>query len=190
MAACAGQPVPPQSTADSRSLGKPNAPVVMLEFSDLQCPYCARFALDTFPALRRRYIDTGKVRFETHDMPLPFHAYAVPAAIAARCGGRQGRFWEYREALFRAQQQLDGAPYDAIAAALGLDVERFKACRADPAVAEEVRTDETQAASRGVSSTPTLMVGRMVKGELVGEVIVGAQPLEVFVKRIDELLKQ
>ncbi len=162
----------------------------MIEFSDLQCPYCARFALETFPVLRRRYVDTGKLRFESHDLPLDFHPYAVPAAIAARCAGRQGRFWDYRDAVFRAQSQLAGAPYDAIAAALGLDLARFTACRSEPGVAAEVRADAALAASKGVSSTPTLVVGRVVKGEMAGEAIVGAKPLEVFEQKLDELLKR
>ena len=79
---------------------------MIIEFTDLQCPYCARFARDTWPQLRERYIDTGKVRFATRDLPLPFHEFALPAAVASRCAGRQGKFWEYREALFRDQSLL------------------------------------------------------------------------------------
>jgi len=66
--------------------------MAMIEFGDLPCPYGARFTSATFPELRRRYVDTGKLRFESLDLPLPFHPYAVPAAIAARHAGEQGRF--------------------------------------------------------------------------------------------------
>src|SRR5262245_34849793 len=63
--------------ADYRTLGPADAPLTIVEFTDLQCPYCARFASETFPELRARYIDTGKVRFTTRDLPLPMHEYAV-----------------------------------------------------------------------------------------------------------------
>ncbi|MGL4809572.1 MAG: thioredoxin domain-containing protein, partial [Giesbergeria sp.] len=74
-------------TADERILGSSAAQVMIIEFTDLQCPYCARFANTTWPRLRQDYVETGKVRFATRDLPLPFHAFALPAAIAARCAG-------------------------------------------------------------------------------------------------------
>src|SRR5262249_18699559 len=72
-----------------RALGDEGAPVRIVESTALQCPYCARFAREPFPVLRERYIDTGKVRFESADLPLSMHPYAIPAAIAARCAGEQ-----------------------------------------------------------------------------------------------------
>ena len=100
--------------------------MTIIEFTDLQCPYCARFALETWPILRARYVETGKVHFVARDLPLSFHEFALPAAVAARCAGEQGRFWEYREALFRGQSKLATAPYDEIARRFGLDVARFR----------------------------------------------------------------
>jgi protein-disulfide isomerase len=101
------------TTADSsdyKILGRADAPLTIIEFTDLQCPYCANFALQTFPALRERYIDKGLVRFASRDLPLTMHAHAIPAAVAARCAGEQGRYWEYREALFRGQSRRADAP--------------------------------------------------------------------------------
>jgi protein-disulfide isomerase len=186
--------VPPATTTaaqpDPRMLGAADAPVMIIEFTDLQCPYCARFARDTWPQLRERYVDTGKVRFATRDLPLQFHAFALPAAVAARCAGQQGKFWEYREALFRDQSRLGQGRYAELAAAFGLDTARFETCRADPAVTQAVHADTTLARSSGISSTPSFVIGRVVNGEFEGEVIAGAQPFEVFQQRLDSLLQQ
>jgi len=186
--------VPPATTTapqvDQRILGSADAPVMIVEFTDLQCPYCARFARDTWPRLRERYVDTGKVRFATRDLPLSFHAFALPAAVAARCAGQQGKFWEYREALFLDQSLLGQDRYAELAGRLGMDTARFETCRVDPTVAQAVRADATLAASSGISSTPSFVIGRVVNGEFEGEVIAGAQPFEVFQQRLDSLLQQ
>ena len=174
---------------DPRVLGSDTAPVTIIEFTDLQCPYCARFALGTWPALRERYVDTGKVRFASRDLPLPMHTQAVPAAVAARCAGEQGRFFEYREALFRGQSQLEQAPYDALALRMELDVERFAACRSNRAVAEAVKKDAALAAANGINATPTFVIGREAGGEFTGEVIEGAPSLEELGARIEALLQ-
>ena len=190
----AEQPAVPSPTTapqvDQRILGSADAPVMIIEFTDLQCPYCARFARDTWPQLRERYVDTGKVRFATRDLPLPFHEFALPAAVASRCAGQQGKFWEYREALFRDQSRLGQAPYAELAATFGLDATRFEACRADPKVEQEVRADMKLAASSGISATPSFVIGRVVNGAFEGEVIAGAQSFAVFQQRLDSLLLQ
>jgi len=178
------------SAADQRILGPAEASVMIIEFTDLQCPYCARFARDTWPLLRERYVDTGKVRFATRDLPLPLHAFALPAAVAARCAGQQGKFWEYREALFRDQSLLSQARYAELAGGFGLDSARFESCRADPAVQAAVRADAALAASSGITSTPSFVIGRVVNGEFEGEVLSGAKPFEVFQQRLDSLLQQ
>ncbi|RPI15862.1 MAG: DsbA family protein [Lysobacterales bacterium] len=185
--------VAPQAAAGTTAvqfnvLGRADAPVTIIEFTDLQCPYCARHAVQTFPELRRRYIETGKVRYTSRDMPLPFHAFAAPAAVANRCAGEQGRFWEFREAVFAAQSELGQAPYARIAAELGLDGERFEACRGDPRQAAAVRADLELARRHGITSTPSFVIGRLVDGEFVGEMISGAKPYAEFAARIEALL--
>jgi len=178
------------SPADPRTLGSAEAQVMIIEFTDLQCPYCARFARDTWPLLRERYVDTGKVRFATRDLPLPLHEFALPAAVAARCAGQQGKFWEYREALFRDQSLLSQGRYAELAGEFGLDRTRFESCRADPAVLAAVRADAALAASSGIGSTPSFVIGRVVNGEFEGELMSGAKPFEVFQQRLDSLLQQ
>ena len=170
-------------------LGREDAPVTIIEFTDLQCPYCARFATQTFPELRRHYIDTGKVRYASRDLPLPSHAYAVTAAVAARCAGEQGRFWEFREALFAAQSTLGPGTYAELAGKLGLDAEKFAACRKDGRQAANVRADLALARANGITATPSLIVGRLVDGEFLGETIEGAKPYAVLAAKIDALLE-
>lgn len=195
LAGCASAPAEPAAGAATAAppapfnvLGREDAPVTIIEFTDLQCPYCARFARETFPQLKRDYVDTGRVRYTSRDLPLPFHAYALPAAVAARCAGEQGRFWEYREALFESQRSLGGEPYVRLAEQLGLDVGRLEACRSDGRQEAILREELELATRNGIRSTPSFVIGRVVNGEFQGEVLVGAKPYDVFKARLDALL--
>ena len=195
-AGCAAAPTPPdgETEADAAAaapfneLGSLDAQVLIIEFSDLQCSFCARHASQTLPELRRNYIDTGKIRYAARDLPLPMHRYAVPAAVAARCAGEQGKFWEMRQAIYLARGRLDQEPYAEMAGELGLDVERLEACRRDGRQLEKVRADAALAAAEGIASTPAFVIGRIVGEEFHGETIVGAKPYAVFAAKIDSLL--
>jgi protein-disulfide isomerase len=197
LAGCASSPAGPAGGSPSAAepapaqfnvMGREDAPVTIIEFTDLQCPYCARHAARTFPLLKRDYVDTGKLRYASRDLPLPFHSFALPAAVASRCAGEQGRFWEYRDALFAAQGTLGTEPYGRIAGELGLDVARLEACRSDGRQEAAVRADLALAAQYGIRSTPTFVIGRVVDGEFQGEVVSGAQPYEFFEAKLDALL--
>jgi len=195
-AGCAAAPTPRdgETEADAAAaapfneLGSRDAQVLIIEFSDLQCSFCARHASQTFPELRRNYIDTGKIRYAARDLPLPMHRHAVPAAVAARCAGEQGKFWEMRQAIYLARGRLDQEPYADMAGALGLDVERLEACRRDGRQLAKVRADAALAAAEGLSSTPSFVIGRIVGEEFRGETLVGAKPYAVFAAKIDALL--
>lgn len=176
------------SDAPFNELGRADAPITVIEFSDLECPFCARFALQTFPEFRRNYVDTGKVRYAARDLPLAFHRFALPAAVAVRCAGEQGRFWEYRAALFAEQARLPSQPYDALATQLGLDLATFDACQADGQQAAAVRADARLAQSHGITSTPSFVVGRLVDGEFHAETFSGAESYAQFAARVDALL--
>ena len=169
-------------------LGPADAPLTVIEFTDLQCPYCARFAIETFPRLRREYIDTGKLRYVSLDLPLRMHPQALPAAVASRCAGEQGRYWEYRAALFAARDELPNEPYERIAGKLGLDVGKLTACRRDPRQARAVRADLRRAEMNGIDGTPTFIIGREVNGRFEAEQVSGAVSFEVFAAKIEELL--
>lgn len=169
-------------------LGREDAPVTIVEFSDLQCPYCAQYALQTFPRIKRTYIDTGKVHYAAISFPLPMHAHAFPAAVAARCAGEQGKFWQYRDAVFADQARLPLDPFDALAQTLGLDLARFKSCRRDIRQDAAVREDLAMARHDGITSTPSFMIGRVVDGELRADTISGAKTFEELSERIEALL--
>src|SRR3989337_3931330 len=84
------------SLSDDPVMGDPNAPVTIVEFSDFQCPFCARFFTDTLPLIEKNYIETGKVKFVYRDFPIPsIHQNAIPAALAAECADDQGMLWGY-----------------------------------------------------------------------------------------------
>jgi len=170
-------------------LGRPDAPLTMVEFTDLQCPFCNRFALQTFDQLKKDYIDTGKMRFISRDFPLDFHPQAMPAARAARCAGDQGRFWELRTALVRNAEKLSPAFISATAAGLSLDMKAFDACVAAGSYDSAIQKDMAEAASVEVSGTPTFFVGKTAADGFEGTRIVGAQPYAVFQARIESLLK-
>jgi len=152
-------------------LGDADAPVVIVEFSDFQCPHCADFHTNTFPALRSLYGERVRWYFVNRYFTQP-HPHAKAAAIAAECANRQGKFWEYADGVFRRQEELGPDVLDQIAGQLGLDRAAFDQCRADPAVAAEVASDQAEGERLGVDGTPTFFVN--------GVRIVGAQPLGVF----------
>jgi len=173
--------------APFNELGRADAPVTIVEFSDLQCPHCARHAAQVLPELRRHYVDTGKLRYVARDLPLPMHAQAFQAAVVARCAGEQGRFWEVREALSMARMRLGEETYATLAREFGSTPRASR-----PAVV-------TRAGRRGprrhgrcrqarIRSTPTFVISRTVEAELQGEIVTGSKDYATFARRMDALL--
>src|SRR3954465_331160 len=91
------------------AMGRPDAPLTMVEFTDLQCPFCRQFVLTSFDEIKKNWIDTGKLRYISREFPLGIHPQALPAARAARCAGEQGKFWELRVTLMRNANVLSPA---------------------------------------------------------------------------------
>ena len=115
--------------ADHPMLGTPEAPLTLIEFSDYQCPFCRRFAETTLPALKRDYIETGKLRYVFRDFPLDrLHPHARKAAEAAHCAGDQGQYWAMHDLLFQHQQALQVERLKGYARQLGLNARAFEAC--------------------------------------------------------------
>ena len=171
-------------------LGKSDAQLVLIEYTDYQCPYCKRFYDSTFVEIKKNLIDTGKVKFISRNMPLPFHAHAKKAAQAAFCAGEQGKYWEMRDALFKNQNRLEIEAIDGYAKELALKAEVFKSCMDGEQSAKEVSDEAAYAGSIGITGTPTFVVGRQ-KGDLVeGRKIVGAQPYAAFETQVNELLRE
>jgi protein-disulfide isomerase len=170
-------------------LGRADAPLTLVEFTDLECPYCRAFHVGTFERLKREYIDTGKMRFISRDFPLDIHPNARPAALAVRCAGEQGKFWEMRHGVTLNASALNRELYDRLAHELGLDGGRFSACLTADRYRAEIDRDVAVAMRAGVSGTPTFVLGATAPGTSVeGQRIVGALPFAVFEAQIKALL--
>jgi len=188
----AGQPAkdPRASIDDLRGpvMGKPDAPLTLVEFTDLQCPYCNRFTLTTFAQIKAAYIDKGLVRFVSRDFPLDFHPQALPAARAARCAGEQGKYYEMRLALLRDAARLSPAVIASAADQLKLDMGAFTPCAASTRFDADIRRDLEVGMKLGIEGTPSFVLGRTTPGGVSGILIVGAQPFEAFDAKIKEQL--
>jgi protein-disulfide isomerase len=170
-------------------LGDKNAPLTMVEFTDYQCTFCRRFHLETFPELRKKYIDTGKLRFASRDMPLDFHSNALRAAEAARCAGEQGQFWAMRDRLVSNADRLSDDDIGGYAKDLKLDVPAFQSCLASGKYADAIRDEVTLAASYGINGTPSFVIGSSTPDGVSGTVVVGALPLAAFEAKLKQLSK-
>lgn len=151
----------------SVSQGPKDAPLVVREFADYQCPACGAFA-PTAERIRKEYAETGKVRFEFFDFPLNMHQNSHHAAVAARCAAKQGEvFWPFHEKLFATQRAWSGTAdptgkFLDIAVETGVAVPAFKQCMKSKATQGVVAQSGQIARAVGISSTPTIIVGRQV----------------------------
>jgi len=170
----------PRATIDpGRTRGPATAPVTILEWSDFQCPFC-REAQPVLGRLLAEFPDTVRLVFK--DFPLRSHDLAGPAAVAARCAGAQGRFWEYHDLLFLAQPAFARDELTAYARRLGLDTTRFAECLDTAAPREAIVADQREGREAGVRATPTFFVN--------GRKIEGALPIEEFRDAIRNALRE
>ena len=169
--------------------GNPDAPLVVIEVSDFQCPFCQRHTLETQPAIEEAYVETGQVMWVFKHLPLPTHAQAQDAAVAAECAGDQGAFWPMHDLLFDTVDQWSVDPPDealiGLAGDLGLDVGSFEACFSSRDALERVLADVSDVAGV-IDSTPNFIV---VSGDQAG-IIQGARPFEDFQSVFDGALGQ
>ena len=176
---------------DDHAIGDPDAPVVIEEFSDFQCPFCRRFHDETFRRIVEEYVQTGKVYFVYRHFPVvdrndpaqESHA----AARAAICAGRQNRFWDYQDILFANQNGENIGDYTerrlaAMADELGLDLDAFNACYGSQDAQAAVAADALFASQKGLSSTPSFLIN--------GKALLGAQAFEVFQQAIEAELPE
>ena len=169
-------------TDDDAVLGDEDAPVTIIEFSDYECPFCARFWSQTLPSLKSNYIDTGKVNLVYRDLPLPFHANAQKAAEAAECAGDQDRYWDMHDAIFGNNDDLSISAMKSHAVSMSLDTAEFNSCLDSGKYEGEVNSDLSDAGKYGASGTPTFFIGNDDDGYVK---VVGAQPYAVFQQVID-----
>ena len=160
-------------------LGRPDAPITIVEFSDFECPFCSRFATQTAPALRRQYGD--RIRWIFVNYPLrSIHPNAYEAALAGECATEQERFWPFYDAMFSGRHDIDADGYVDAAEAVGLDMERFRTCYRNADHADEVALDIKEGEKFYILGTPTFYVN--------GKRMEGAQPPEAFAAVIDSIL--
>jgi protein-disulfide isomerase len=154
------------------SRGSPDAKVVVEEYVDFLCPYCAMVAKLTLPQIMERYVDTGKVRFVFFDFPVHPGEKAIMAAEAARCAGDQGAFWRMESLLFDRVSEWDkkGDPrglFRDYAESLGLDGAAVQECLRSRKHRKTVLMSQLRARQLGLTGTPTFVVnGRIVKGAM------------------------
>ena len=187
-------PAPPEKVQMSvgngwYSIGNADAPVTLVEFADYQCPYCKRFHSDAYAQLKKDYIDTGKVRFVSRDLPLEFHPFALKAAEAVRCAADQGKYWEFRDALFSNADPPNDDVIKKTATTLSLDQNALQSCLTSDKYKADVQKDAAEAATLQISGTPSFVLARSSKDKLDGVRLVGAQPYATFDSAIREMLK-
>ena len=163
------------------ALGDPKAPVIIVEFSDYQCPFCFRYWQQIWPTLKERYIDTGRVYYVFRDFPISsIHPQAPKAHEAARCAGAlagEEMYWQVHDRLFEGQLEWAENPehvavFKGYAAELGLDTKTFDACLDSGRFAAAVQADLDEGLKLGVNGTPAFFIA--------GYPFSGAQPMEFF----------
>jgi len=181
------------STVGAQLLGDAKAKVMLVEFSDYQCPFCGRYANDTYSKIIDDYVKTGKVRYALRNFPLEqIHPNAEKAAEAAECAGEQGKYWEMHERLFKNQSQLDAKELPGHAVVLGLDQDKFKQCLDTGKFTAKVKADISDGGKLNVRGTPTFFFGYPDPKDPsklnAVKLLSGAQPLSAFTDVLDALL--
>jgi protein-disulfide isomerase len=179
------------SAPDPRGLGDPNAPIVLVEYSDFQCEFCASFVQETKPQLEANYINTGKVYFVYRDYPLDIHPGARLAAAAANCAADQSSFWPMHDRLYKGAtdgEWSNGDPADrsvflGYAQELKLDVDTFQRCLDTTATNEKrIQTDVEAGDKHYINGTPTFLLN--------GNVVRGSHSYRVWQSLIDDRLEK
>ncbi len=159
-------------------LGSKDAPVKIFEFSDFQCPYCARHH-ETMHKIVQDY--DGKVAWVFKQFPIASHPLALPGALASECAGEQNKFWEMSDVIFENQQSLTAESFDKFAKDLDLDTDAFSACMDEERYKDKIVSDYNSGVEAGVRGTPSNFINN--------QMIPGAVPYESLKEVIDDLLK-
>jgi len=174
------------------SKGSQSAKLILVEFTDYQCPFCGRHFQQTSPQIERDYVNTGRIKYVVRDFPLEsIHKDALKAAEAAHCAREHGQYWQMHDRLFNSQNALAADHLSAYAGALGLDVQSFRRCLDSNQYSAKIRQDLVDAQKVGVQATPSSLLGVAEPGGSsvkVVKMIAGAHPYTVFKEAIDSLL--
>ena len=173
------RPTFPVEVGNSPVTGGKDAKVTIIEFSDFQCPFCAKGA-DVLKEIKKKYGNKVKIAFK--NFPLPFHNHAEQAAVAGLCANEQGSefFWKMHDAMFASQDSLDTEGLKKTAKKIGLKMDGFEKCLSENKYLAQVKAEMEEGKKVKVKSTPTFFIN--------GKLINGAQPMDVFSEIIDEEL--
>ncbi len=185
------------SLDDDPTTGDKNAKITMIEFSDYECPFCKRYFDQTYPQLKKDYVDTGKMKIIYRDLPLSFHQNAHKEAEAANCAREQGgdaAYFKFHDEMFTKTTSngtgLSLEQLPTLAGNVGLNGSILKQCLDSGKYKDEVDKDLADASKIGADGTPTFFIGKSESGTTItGTKIVGAQPLSAFKEIIDPLLQ-
>jgi protein-disulfide isomerase len=163
---------------DPLAIGRVDALVVLIAYEDFRCPYCAKFSTEIQPRLIERYVTSGVLRIEWRDFPV-LGEESMELAKAARAAARQGKFWEFHDVVYAAQEpSFSEERIQELAREAGVpDLARFNADRADPAIERAIKADVTEGRRLGVFSTPTFLINT--------QPLLGAQPWDRFITIIE-----
>lgn len=180
---------------NDNAMGDPNAPIKIEEFSDYQCPYCARFFEETESQIAATYVATGKVYFVYRSFGNFIGPESKAAAEAAYCAGDQNKYWEYHDILFANQTGENVGAYSdrrlqAFAESLSLDMDAFNSCFNSGKFADRVEQDYQDGSAAGVTGTPAFFLTYTVNGETKHKLIAGAYPFSEFQTQIDGALAE
>jgi protein-disulfide isomerase len=179
------------SIAGAPIRGSEAARVVLVEFSDFQCPYCGRYVRDTLPRLNQDYVDSGKIRYAFRQFPLEgIHPNALNAAIVSSCATPRHQFWELHDQFFANQGALELPSLMSMAERAGLSDAAFKSCVETQAPLATIKGDQSEAVRVGFSGTPGFLVGTVDASGQVHAVrrLYGANPYSLFQSAIDDVL--
>ena len=178
--------VAPVETSQDKSMGNADAPVVVVEYGDYQCPACGRFASTVKPKIVEEFVNTGQVRFVFRSFQF-IGEESQWAAEAAECANEQGKYWEYYDKLYSSQAGENAGAFrkeklEGFAAELSLQTEQFNQCLASGKYTEKVKAETLEAQRLGLRSTPSLLVN--------GELVEGGGQYEVLRQKILQALSE
>ena len=171
--------------------GDSRARVAIMEYSDFDCSFCAKYAREIYPRVDEDYIKPGKIKYFFRDLPEPAQTNAFLKARAARCAGEQEKFWEMHDRLFATQSDPAGQNMELQAQALGLNVEKFSACLTSARYAENIRLSMAGARRAGIYGTPAFLIGTVSDdGDFVlaTKLVVGGESFETIKSGLEEIL--
>ena len=184
-------------TPAADSIGVDTAPVTVIEYSDYQCPLCRKWYLESKKPLIDEYVNTGKVKFVFKDFPLSGHPFSMPYAVAVRCAGEEGKYFEMFDKVYDEQDKLSNGAITTVtsvtlvdlsnwAKELGLDSNKFNYCLSSAKFDSAIQANEAEGSGIGVNGTPSFVVGK-TNGS--GVLVIGAVPYSTLKDQIEQALK-